>query len=309
MFVGLTIGVAFSSLSARPTYSMSPVRRISSISITPKPKNDSVIRFNKSTANLNVRREINSNSPFRGKVQNRYERKNSTNRNESSECQKLTYPLTIGVLAAASSLLADQYLSTLDVQNDQRPSSIARSRGFTYLKHTTDCSNVRDIIESGNLVSGQSINKTNYPRFTTSRVFLDLVHEDDRTAVAKNYVHCVLYFSLDLLDHRQDYHITNGWVYGEYFSGSVDPERYIHSTSVSARPDEIKKIKHVLDVIVSKTQDAHSDSDSEIVFKDPIDFKYLVKVYVGRGLENSETVLNRLQEAGVEVIKSPFSKL
>lgn len=170
---------------------------------------------------------------------------------------------------------------------------IARAMGFKYIKHETPCYHLEEITQSGKLFSGQTVKRGH----GMSKIYLQLV--TDQNPVRLGTYNCTFFFSLNLLDERQDYHITNGWFFGELYNSESD------SGLISATPNDPARVIQVLKrAIENPTKEANTN---EIVFIHPVDFKHLVKITLGNNAnvdrsmrqEWTQTTIHRLKAAGM----------
>lgn len=179
-------------------------------------------------------------------------------------------------------------------------SELIRSYGFTHLQHVTPCSNIHSIIKSQKLLSSQFTKKWNYKKVVTqphSHVFLSLVKEN-----AKPSGMCALYFNLNLLDERQDYHLSYGWPFGKYVWHWND---YIYGPQGkgSAKPNELHRFTTILEQISvlevdNELSSDHSRGTNEVVFKTEVDLNHLAMIELGHAWSfkyNSEQMQNLIK--------------
>lgn len=176
---------------------------------------------------------------------------------------------------------------------DKGLAALARKHGFIYLKHMTSVDRLKEILDSKMLLSAKETgHEDNGP---LGEVYMAL--EPINMNRMEDYIPCILFFSLNLLDERADYHVTNGWVYGRYFN--PDPS---HSL-LSARPDEHEKLEKILTKIFSAP--GHHGEGGEVVFKGSVDLHLVEKIYVGGGRdlspEERKSLIAKIEQAGISV--------
>lgn len=148
-----------------------------------------------------------------------------------------------------------------DSSSDEDIAELAREYGFVYLIHETDCASLEKILESK-----LSVSAANAGNFHAT--YLELVHHT--TPLIKGYrALCALYFDLDLLNSRNDYHVTNGWAYGQYY------EPKPKSSLLSARPHELKKLREVMQYASNEDIRKVTRNNSEVVFQNDVDMNHL----------------------------------
>jgi hypothetical protein len=170
---------------------------------------------------------------------------------------------------------------------------LAKKHGFIYLKHMTTVERLKEILDAKKLLpAAKTIHQDNGP---LDEVYMALEPKD--MVRIEDYIPCIIFFSLKILDERQDYHVTNGWVYGEYFHR----DSFCHL--LSATPDEYEKFEEVLTKIVS-SPGIHGEG-SEIVFTGPVDLRLVEKIYVGGGsdfgLTERKSLVEQIEKAGISV--------
>jgi hypothetical protein len=232
---------------------------------------------------------------------------NSEIQNKKTADKEKFSPATLifpfGVADAASS--SDE--ESVSVENKRSIAAFARSYGFEYLVHQTQCSNLPIILEFGKLLPGIETKTIGLSGLPKKEVYLSLGHVND-DPLAKNYRSCILFFDLDLLDQRNDFHITNHQAYGQYLHiNDVFNDDIIIDAHFSARANELNKLKSVLKSLGVKKKIYRTEG--EVVLTGAVELDKLAKVYVGSydsSMSDEEfreraKILDLVQKAGLNI--------
>ncbi len=153
----------------------------------------------------------------------------------------------------------------------------AAEHGVQALSHQTPCENLAEMLRSGWLRSGETVGKAQYDyefhEGADKKVYVAATSDNtEYESLDPNRMRqCRLYLSPKLLDDRERYHLSKGWLYGK-----EDPEN-------SARPSEPRRFARVLDKINDEGRGG-TVGQNEVVLQDPVPLRdYLLGVSVPEG--------------------------
>lgn len=182
-------------------------------------------------------------------------------------------------------------------------SEIASKYGVDFLIHKTHCKNIDSILKSGALMSGKEVNRTGYgPENDPLEEIYMSFHFKDIKETEKDK--CILYFNINLLNSRNDYHITNQFLYGVKINRpTYQGNLLVYSADKNDLPKMESIIKHIRENVMKDMKENITDlseiSSHEIVFYHPVQLSpSLMQIRVPENY--SIGVKNLLNEAKVK---------
>lgn len=158
------------------------------------------------------------------------------------------------------------------------------------LVHQAYLKDLPDILESGYLLTGKDLKKSNYDEEPMDKVFMTTLFNDIHLSAAERMykgIYVLLFFDIQMMDKVKPSHWTNGWAFGTFHKQKGDT--LDKNSLISIKYDSKKSPKENISLwndIYNKTNTKKDDyvmkhyGNNEVVFKGKVPIKdNLIGIY------------------------------